>query len=335
MRARPYGLDMTPASQPSGDTTAKPPAPAYDLERIARRIKQLLRERGPITGGALCKAMLDIPPIVIWRVFHSREDMRVQNCARYYLRYDIRRDNALRLSPSILRDFLTFSLVHLPGDQVRVVQAGTRLSNRHRRISLRKLGLARRALLRLPSELQDEINRHCVVFLSGDISYYLAHATMRRHEQLGTPVRGSDIDVVIIANAEADADKLKRMEAELLSIKQLYLMSPNIREELDFIVKPIGRMVDQLEYRDIHEKIASKILYESFFLMGRVDIYESLMQNMTLRGTRARIEEDFEVALGERQQTIAKILALPPEASADDPMVASLFFASQERLEFQ
>ena len=326
---------MSPASKSSSEETHKSSAEPYDLKKIAKRIKQLLRERGPITGGTLCKAMPDTPPIVIWRVIHSREDLRVQNCARYYLRYDIRRDNALRLSPSILRDFLTFSLVHLPNDQVGVVQAGTLLANRHRRISLKKLGLARRALLRLPDALQDEINRHCVVFLSGDISYYLAHATKRRHEQLGTPVRGSDIDIVIIANAEADRDALQQIETELLSIKQLYLMSPNIREELDFIVKPIDRMLGQLEYRDIHEKIASKILYESIFLMGRVDIYESLMQNMTLRGTRARIEADFDTALGERQQTIAKILALPPEASADDPMVASLFFASQERLEFQ
>ncbi len=326
---------MSAGGKNTTKTTAGQAASPYDLERIAERIRKLLVERGPIPGGALCDAMPDIPPIVIWRIFHSRRDLRVQNCARYYLRYDVRRENTLRLSPSILRDFLTFSLVHLPGDHVRVVQAGTLLSNRHRRISLKKLGLARRALLRLPQELQDEITRHCVVFLSGDISYYLAHATKRRHEQLGTPVRGSDIDIVIIANAQADPDKLKQIEAELLTTKQLYLMSPNIREELDFIVKPIGRMLDQLEYRDIHEKIASKILYESIFLMGRVDIYESLMQNMTLRGTRSRIEEDFNTALGERQQTIAKILALPPEASADDPMVASLFFASQERLEFQ
>ena len=309
--------------------------PPYDLDRITARIEKLLGERGPITGGALCKAMPDVPPIVIWRLFYSRRSLRVQNCARYYLRYDIRRDNAVRLSPSILRDFLTFSLVHLPGNQVAVVEAGTLLSNRHRRISLKKLGLARRALLRLPQDLQDEITRHCVVFLSGDIAYYLAHSTPRRHEQLGTLVRGSDIDIVIIANREADADALTRIESELLSIKQLYLMSPNIREELDFIVKPIDRMLEQLEYRDIHEKIASKILYESYYLMGRVDIYESLMHNLTLRGTRSRIEADFSEALGERQETIAKILALPPGASADDPMVASLFFASQERLEFQ
>ena len=113
------------------------------------------------------------------------------------------------------------------------------------------------------------------------------------------------------------------------------MINPSIREELDFIVKPVEKMLEQLSYRDIHEKIASKILYESYFLMGRVDIYESLMTNLELRGTRGRIEADFEVALMERKNTIRTILSKIPEESVKDAEVASLFFASQERLEFQ
>jgi len=91
----------------------------------------------------------------------------------------------------------------------------------------------------------------------------------------------------------------------------------------------------QLSYGDIHQKIASKILYESYFLMGRVDIYQSLMKHLKMRGTWSQIERDFETALGQRKSTIGKILALAPDASTDDPEVASLFFASKERLEFR
>jgi len=241
----------------------------------------------------------------------------------------------LRLSPSILRDFLTFSLVYLTDQMVEIVEAGTRLANNFRTVSLEKLSWAREALLQLDDDLQEVLNKHCVVFLSGDIAYYLAHETKRMHSQLGVEVNGSDIDVVIVTNRGAPADMIARIESQFLTIKKIFLTTPNIREELDFIVKPIETMLGQLAYNDIHDKIASKILYESYFLMGRVDIYQTLMKHLKLSGTWARIEADFETALGQRKETISKILSLDPDVSTDDEEVASLFFASKERLEFR
>jgi hypothetical protein len=303
-------------------------------ESVLAEIEDALRHHGPQSGTWLSETFPDVHPIGLWRMCYGSNRILIQNCARYYLRYDVTRDNMLRLSPSILRDFLTFSLIYLPEQGVESVEAGTRLANRFRRISLRKLSLAREALLRLPSDLQKEINDNCVVFLSGDIAYYLAHDTPRQHDTLNVPIKGSDIDIVIINNLESDPEKVAAIESELLKIKRLYLVSPDIREELDFIVKPVGRMLDQLSYQDIHQKIATKILYESYFLMGRVDIYQSLMRHLDVTGARAKIEADFEVALGERKQTIGKIMNLSYEKSEQDSNVNSLFYASQERLEF-
>ncbi|MEL6686326.1 MAG: hypothetical protein AAFP97_01745 [Pseudomonadota bacterium] len=308
---------------------------ADGIQPIVDRIAAIVREVGPIPGWKLSEALSDIPPISLWRTCYVSKDIRIRNCARYYLRYDITRDNVLRLSPSILRDFLTFSLIYLPEQSVMAVEGGTLMANRFRNISLRKLSRARQALLALEPELQAELYKHCVVFLSGDIAYFLAHDTPRNHKTLDVPIKGSDIDLVIVTNNEADPDTIQAIENSLLKIKRQYLINPSIREELDFIVKPVDKMLEQLGYRDIHEKIASKILYESYFLMGRVDIYESLMSNLEMRGTRARIEADFEVALMERKNTIRTILSKIPEESVKDAEVASLFFASQERLEFQ
>ncbi|MEM9599458.1 MAG: hypothetical protein AAF926_00425 [Pseudomonadota bacterium] len=306
-----------------------------EMKALVNQIIDLLDGHGPMVGELLSEWLSGVAPIELWRACYVSRKIRIRNCARYYLRYDIKRDNALRLSPSILRDFLTFSLIYLPDQAVPAVEAGTLLANKFRSISLRKLSRARRALLELSPDLQAELNAHCVVFLSGDIAYFLAHDTQRRHPTLDVPVNGSDIDIVIVANNQADPDKMAAIEAQLLKIKRLYLLMPQVREELDFIVKPIDRMLEQLTYKDIHQKIASKILYESYFLMGRVDIYESLMKALEVSGTRGRIEADFETALIERQQTIRKILSLPAVDSVKDSEVASLFFASQERLEFQ
>lgn len=302
---------------------------------IESEVSDILRANGPMTGLQLSEKLPDRAEIAIWRACYGSSQIRISNCARYYLRYDILRGNQLRLSPSILRDFLTFSLVYLTDQMVEIVEAGTMLANRYRTISLQKLSWAREALLQLDDDLQDVLNQHCVVFLSGDIAYYLAHETKRKHNQLGVEVNGSDIDIVIVTNRGAPPDKIERIESQLLTTKKIYLMTPHIREELDFIVKPIDTMLGQLAYSDIHQKIASKILYESYFLMGRVDIYQSLMRHLKLSGTWDRIERDFEIALGQRKQTIAKILALSPDASTDDEEVASLFFASKERLEFR
>ncbi|GLQ21234.1 hypothetical protein ACFFUB_06280 [Algimonas porphyrae] len=305
------------------------------MKALVSNIVKLLNKNGPTVGATLSEWFPDVPPIELWRACYVSHKIRIRNCARYYLRYDIKRDNALRLSPSILRDFLTFSLIYLPEQAIPAVEAGTLLANKFRSISLRKLSRARQALLELAPDLQAELNAHCVVFLSGDIAYFLAHDTLRRHATLEVPVNGSDIDIVIVANNQADPAKIAAIEAQMLKIKRLYLLMPQVREELDFIVKPVERMLEQLSYRDIHEKIASKILYESYFLMGRVDIYEALMKGLEVSGTRDKIEADFETALIERQQTIRKILSLPATDSVKDSEVASLFFASQERLEFQ
>ncbi len=297
-------------------------------------ITEILKETGPLTGGELSLRLPHLNEIEVWRACHGSTNFRISNCARYYLRYDITRGNQLRLSPSILRDFLTFSLVYLPEQMVEKVETSTRLANNFRSISLEKLSWAREALLKLDPELQKVITDHCVVFLSGDIAYYLAHHTMRKHSQLGVPIKGSDIDIVVITNNGAPKEAVARIESELLKIKKIFLITPTIREELDFIVKPVEKMLGQLAYQDIHDKIASKILYESYFLMGRVDVYQSLIQHLRLRGTWDQIEADFETALGQRKETIRKILALSPDASIEDAEVASLFFASTERLEF-
>lgn len=300
----------------------------------ASDIELILKKCGPLTGSQLAEKLPNLSSIAIWRACHNSDKFRITNCARYYLRYDILRDNQLRLSPSILRDFLTFSLVYLPEQTVENVETATRLANRFRSISLEKLSWARQALLQLEPDLQKVLNDHCVVFLSGDIAYFLAHKTPRQHSTLSVPIMGSDIDIVIIANNGAPKEAIEKIEADFLLIKKIFLMTPHIREELDFIVKPIDKMIGQLGYRDIHDKIASKILYESYFLMGRVDVYQNLIQHLRLSGTWDRIEKDFGIALEQRKDTIRKILALPTEITIEDPEVSSLFFASKERLEF-
>jgi len=301
-----------------------------------RSIFENLSENGPMTGQELSNCLKKIDPLEIWKVCYQSNLLRITGFSRYYLRYDITRNNQLRLSPSILRDFLTYSLIFKRSQRTMAVEKGARLANSHRAISNRKIGFARKAILSLEEDTRTALNESACFFISGDLSYYLGHDVPRIHAQLETPINGSDIDIVIVYNTEAEPALIKAAEEQMLKIKYRALKSPEIREEIDFIFKPVSKLITQLQYRDIHEKIASKILYESFYLYGRLDIYEHLLGQMDVLGTKKKIEDDFDVALSERKQTIGRILDLEqPLVLSEDPEVQSLFFFSQEKLEFQ
>jgi len=295
-----------------------------------------LSEHGPMTGQELQDHLKGINSIELWKICYQSNLFRITGFSRYYLRYNITRDNQLRLSPSILRDFLTYSLVYHRSQQTQAVEKSALLANKHRGISNRKIGFARKAILSLDEDTRRALNESACFFVSGDLAYYLGHDVPRVHAQLETKINGSDIDIVIVYNTEADIDLIKSAEEQMLAYKYKALKTPEIAEEIDFIYKPVSKLISQLQYRDIHEMIASKILYESFYLYGRMDIYEHLLTQMNLMGTRKKIEDDFNTALGERKETIGRILSLEkPLVLSDDPETQSLFFFSQERLEFQ
>ena len=306
------------------------------IKDLEARIANILREQGPLKGKELMNALGDESSMIVWKICRSSPLFRFKSCARYYLRYDIKRQNQLRLSPSILRNFLSFTLIHLADQTVRAVQRSIQLANLHRMISLEKLGYARQGILALPSPIREALNAHACALIAGDISYYLAHDEPRRVKDTQYMAKGSDIDIIFVYSHEVSADVVREAEDAFMRVKYQFLKDPAIRQEIDFIFKPVPKMIDQLAYGNIHEKIASKILYESAYLFGNLELYDVLRKQVKLHGTEQRIDADFETALLERQETISKIFDFTDaQVVANDPEVQSLFYFSQERLEFE
>ena len=306
------------------------------MDQLADKITKILEANGPMTGGSIVAELGDVRSIRIWKTCMNGELFQTFNCARYYLRYDITREDQIRLSPSVLRDFLSFTLVYLPGQRALAVEQAAKLANKHRLISLRKLKFARNTLLALSPDIQKALSNHACCFIAGDISYFLAHEEPRVNQQLGVTIKGSDIDIIIVHVNDLTPDIVEEAERQLLAYKFRAMKDPALAQEIDFLFKPVKTMFSQFGYRDIHQKIACKILYESFFLYGRLDLYENLLTELEFSGTIKRIEDDFDKALTGRQKTIANILAIENLDPDDmDPDVQSLFYFSQERLEFQ
>jgi len=265
-------------------------------EDLEKQIATLLLMRGPMTGRELSEEIGEVNPILLWKACYQSELFRVINFARYYLRYDVTREDMIRLSPSVLRDFLSFTLVYIAGQRSDATDLAAMLANKHRLISLKKLKFARNTLLSLSPDILEKIHYKSCCFIAGDISYFLAHEEPRIHEPTGSKLYGSDIDIIVVHENDMDPDLIKRAENEVLSYKHRCIKDPVIGQEIDFIFKPVQKMLSQFSYADIHQKIACKILYESFFLYGRLDLYEKLTTDLDFSGTVKRIENDFTTA---------------------------------------
>ena len=123
-----------------------------------------------------------------------------------------------------------------------------------------------------------------------------------------------------------------RIDGEMIALKNFYLRHPQYRHEIDFICKRKSVMERQFQYSDIHDKIASKIAYESMFLGGSLTLYMEVRDAMIRTGVDQLIEADFEHALKDRKHAMNTLL----QASSDglDEETRSLFYFSQERVEF-
>ncbi len=303
-----------------------------DLDEVEARVIARVRELGPQLGKELAAFLRDIPALALWQACYRSQSFLISHFATYYLRYDITREDQVRLSPSILRDFLSFTLFGLPDQREAMIERQGYLANLHREISRQKIAVAQGALKSLFLKIPRELRGRLCAFIAGDLAYFLAHNEPREHAVTGEMVNGSDIDIVIILENSITDDVKVMIEAEMSAMKAYYLRHPDHRHEIDFICKRQSVMERQFGYADIHDKIASKIAYESMFLGGSLTLYMEVRDAMVRTGVDRLIEADFDHALRDRKNAARRLLASP--SGPLDEETRSLFFFSQERVEF-
>jgi hypothetical protein len=296
------------------------------------RVCGILRADGPKIGKELAAALPDIPVLQLWQACFRSQSFLISHFASYYLRFDITRADQVRLSPSILRDFLSFTLFGLPGQREQMIERQGQLSNMHREVSREKLAVAQFALRTLFLKQPRELRGQVCAFIAGDLAYFLAHNEPREHATSGEMLKGSDIDIVIIMQDALPETVKQQIEAEMTALKSFYMRHPDYRHEIDFICKRQSVMERQFGYIDIHDKIASKIAWESMFLAGSLTLYMEIREAMTRTGVDALIEADFDHALRDRKNAMRTLLNF--EGDTLDEETRSLFYFSQERVEF-
>ena len=168
---------------------------------MEKRIIKLIEEKGPLTGAEI-HAVITEDPLHLWRTCRTSGNLATRIAGTRYFRLDRKIEGYARLSPSILREFLIYSLVGLPGDNASLARRADEILMHVEAVSKSKLNMANSIVSTLAGRIGDEqllIEQACFI-IAGDIAFNMAHDVPRPERSTGKLVKGSDIDIVVIVD---------------------------------------------------------------------------------------------------------------------------------------
>lgn len=241
---------------------------------LEKKITRIIEEKGPLSGSEIWEAVSG-DGLMLWRVCRLSRKLMVRSVGTRYLRLDRRVAGFARLSPSIFREFLTYSVVGIPDDPDFLEKRARAMISHIEDVSKSKLDLAYRIVCGIAGELENEwFPDHRICFIiAGDIVYNMAHDVPRPERSTGKLVNGSDMDLVVIVDDQFPDDLMKRLDDAIYKEKYRLLKTPHIREEIDYIVKKMGRVREQVRFDIFKHMVACKILQEGTLLYGSEDLF--------------------------------------------------------------
>jgi len=301
---------------------------------MENEIKKLLKDKGPLTGSELAEAT-EMDSLLLWRFCMTDPALILQTVGTKYMRLDRRVDGFARLSPSILREFLTYTVIGLSKDEIQVAEKALSINRHIEQISKTKSELAYRIVSALETNLDTEISlrdQTCFI-IAGDIVYNMAHDVPRPERSTGKLVHGSDMDLVVIVKQDFSEKLMKRLDDMIFQEKYKLLSTPHIREEIDYIVKKPDRVKEQMRFDTFKHMLACKILREGTRLYGSEDLFHSIKRMLRDYGVIQKLEAMEQQALEFREKAINYLLKEDPEKIRQESLF--LFYPTEESEEFE
>lgn len=289
-------------------------------------IIQVLKERGPLTGKEL-QNLTGMETFDLWR---SCKHLKVviKRVGRRYLRFDRKVKGYARLSPAIEREFLTYSIIGLEKDKAEIEKRARQLEKEIRKISKKKLKIAVRVIkdvLISLKTLKDYIEANGCFIIGGDVPLEMAHREIRPEVSTGKMVVGSDLDIVIIIKDGFSRDALKKLDDSMLEVKYRLLKSQG--EEVDYLIKNISKVREQVRMKTFEDMVACKIIHESKFLWGNMAIYKEVLKMLKEGKVPEKLSELERKAIKYREE--AEEYLLKKEGVTDEEYL-KLFTTSEE-----
>ena len=309
-------------------------------------IVRLLEERGSLTGAEL-REISAADGFALWKTCMLSRRIEARRVGRRYLRLDRKVEGYARLSPSILREFLTYTAVGLASDPAALELRAGKLANRIKEITAAKLRLARRLISEIGAQIVDservreratgpraEVgaeDRFCVL-VAGDIVYEMAHEAPRPERSTGRMVRGSDLDLVVIMDDEAPEELVGKLDDAIYRQKYRYLINPSLREEIDYTIKPLARVREQARFGDINDMVPCKVLDEAALLYGSERLYHAAKALLEESQAPAKLAVMEREAIESRERAEKHLLDRDQDSLSGDELY--LFYTSEESEEF-
>ena len=301
---------------------------------MEKEIIKLIEEEGPLTGAELLEAIGD-DGLMVWRTCKRSKELVIRTIGARYLRLDRRVEGFARLSPSILREFLTYSVVGLSRDNSSLIQRANRIGSHVEEVSRTKSELAYSIVSALVSRFENEllINDQICCIIAGDIVFNMAHDVDRPERSTGKLVKGSDMDLVLIVDDLVPEDVIHRLDEAIFQEKYRLLITPHLREEIDYIIKRIDRVREQVMFNSFKHMVACKILQEGTFLYGSEKLFHRVKTLLKKHGITQKLGELEKKAHVFRKDAEAVLLQEDPERIKKESL--PLFYPTEESEEFE
>jgi len=294
----------------------------------------VLKDKGPLTGAELLETLGE-DALLLWRACKFSGQIAVHTIGCRYLRLDSKIEGFARLSPSILREFLTYSVIGLTRDQDSLASKADEVASHIKEVSRAKLELARNIFSTVLSRLENDVlikERACIL-IAGDIVYDMAHDAPRPERSTGKLVKGSDMDLVVVVDDLFPKELMERMDETIYREKQRVLITPHLREEVDYVVKDLARVREQMAFDTFKRMVACKILQESTLLFGKQDFFKSIKSMLLEQGITEKLMGMEEHAAIFRRDAEAILLREDPDKIRKEALC--LFYPTEESEEFE
>jgi hypothetical protein len=298
---------------------------------MIKKILELLKKQGPLTGRELCNN-IQSDELTLWRACNKSEEIILKKIGRRFLRFDKQVDGYARLSPSIKREFLTYTVAGLEKDCREIEKKSRSLHSEIKSISRQKLKLSEDIIKKIVQcQKKPENVKECACFIiAGDIIYKMAHSVPRPEESTGILIRGSDLDIIAVTE-NLPEKSIKELDNSIYQEKYYLLKTPSYREEIDYIVKDMDKVKAQLKFNDFKSMIASKILFEGQFLYGSRKIFEKIKKMILKSKIPEKLRIMEEKAVTNREKAESYLLNNTRVFPGEEYL--KLFYTKQEREE--
>lgn len=284
-------------------------------------------EWGPLTGRELYEITgLEVFPL--WRFCKRSKDVITRRVSKRYLRFDREIEGYARLSPSVQREFLTYTVVGLKSHREKVEERAKELKAEIRKTSREKLTLAGKIAWRIVSRMQGKnfiLTNSCFI-IGGDVPLGMAHSDPRPEPSTGKLVSGSDLDIVVVTTSDFPPGLARQLDEEIYREKYRLLRGPHYRVEIDYLIKDLEKVKRQAALQRFEDYIACKIIMESKLLLGSKKLYQMMRGIMHEASVPKKLEHLKKLAAENRRR--AERTLLNKDRIMDEDM--RLFATSEE-----